>query len=302
MCNARHLANLIAHHATCDGTYFTAVTRLRFIRSGKLTSPMPVIYAPSLCIVAQGEKEAQLAGRRFRYNPANFLLAAVDLPVKGAVTKASAKEPYLCLALDIDRSALAELITAHVDIVQDDARPDLGLMLGHSTTAMLDAACRLVALLDDEDDAAALAPLVERELLWRLLRGPAGPMLRRMAAADTCMGRINQAIAWLRDHFAEPVSVEKLADMAGMSASAFHEHFRAVTGLSPLRYRAQIRLQEARRLMLAEGLGAANAGFEVGYNSPSQFSREYGQTFGLSPSRDVTRLREAGDASFASGS
>lgn len=299
MRNARHLGDLIARHAARDGTHSTVVPRLRFIRSGKPTLPMPAIYAPSLCIVAQGEKEAQLAGRRFRYDPANFLLAAVDLPVTGAVTKASAEEPYLCLALDIDRTALAELITAHAYILQDDAQLDLGLMLGQSTPDMLDAACRLVALLDDEDDAGALAPLIERELLWRLLRGPTGPMLRRMAAADTRMGRIDQAIAWLRDHFAEPVSVEKLADMAGMSASAFHEHFRAVTGLSPLRYRAQIRLQEARRLMLAEGLEAANAGFVVGYNSPSQFSREYGQTFGLPPARDVTRLREAKEASVA---
>lgn len=299
MRNARHLGDLIARHAPGDGTHSTALPRLRFIRSNKPTLPMPAIYASSICIVAQGKKEAQLGTRRFRYDPATFLLAAVDLPVTGAVTRASTEEPYLCLVLDIDRVALAELITAHPDVVQDNARLELGLMLGQATPDMLDAAFRLVALLDDKDDAMALAPLIERELLWRLLRGPGGPMLRRMAAADTRLGRIDQAIAWLRDHFAEPVSVEHLADTAGMSASAFHEHFRAVTGLSPLRYRAQIRLQEARRLMLTEGLEAANAGFEVGYNSPSQFSREYGQAFGLPPARDVTRLREAGDAAAA---
>ncbi|MFD1910751.1 AraC family transcriptional regulator N-terminal domain-containing protein [Halodurantibacterium flavum] len=299
MRNTRHLSDLIARHAPGDGTHCTALPRLRFIRSGKPTLPMPAIYTPSLCLVAQGEKEAQLATRRFRYDPANFLVAAVDLPVIGAVTRASAEEPYLCLVLDLDRTALAELITAHADAVRDSAPLDLGLMLGQSTQDMLDAACRLVTLLDNEADVAALAPLIERELMWRLLRGPAGPMLRRMAAADTRLGRIDQAIAWLRDHFAEPVSVEQLAERAGMSASAFHEHFRAVTGLSPLRYRAQIRLQEARRLMLTEGLEAANAGFEVGYNSPSQFSREYGQVFGLPPARDVTRLREAGTPAAA---
>lgn len=131
------------------------------------------------------------------------------------------------------------------------------------------------------------------------VRGPGGHMLRHMAADDMRLGRIEQTIAWLRDHFAEPVSVEQLADMARMSPSAFHEHFRSVTGLSPLRYRAQIRLQEARRLMLVEGLEAAHAGFEVGYNGPSQFSREYGQVFGMPPARDVTRLREAGDPAVA---
>lgn len=299
MRNSRHLADLVARHATSDGTHDTALSRLRFIRSDTPTQPMPVIYAPSLCIVAQGEKEAQLAERRFRYDPATFLLAAVNLPVTGAVTKASSQEPYLCLMLDIDRVALGELITTHPNAMQDDARVELGLTLGQATPEFLDAACRLVAVLGDEQDVAVLAPLIERELLWRLLSGPAGPILRRMAAAETRMGRIDQAIAWLRHHFAEPVSVDQLADIAGMSPSAFHEHFKAVTGVSPLRYRAQLRLQEARRLMLSEGLEAANAGFEVGYNSPSQFSREYGQTFGLPPARDVSRLRQAGDAAFA---
>lgn len=256
---------------------------------------MPTIYAPSLCLVAQGEKEAQLGKLRFRYDPARFLLAAVDLPVVGTVTKASENEPYLCLALDINRSALAELIAAHPAVCTQDMRPTTGLLVGQSTPELLDAACRLMMLLGEREDLPVLAPLVERELLWRLLNGPAGPLLRHMASADTRLARVDQSIIWLREHFAEAISIDRLTEVAGMSSSAFHEHFRTVTGLSPLRYRAQLRLQEARRLMLTEGLEAAEAGFQVGYNSPSQFSREYSQAFGMPPARDVARLRLSGE-------
>lgn len=291
MPNHRHLADLIARFAPEDGIHDTSLPRLRLIRSATPTLPMPAIYAPSLCLVAQGEKEAQLGATRFRYDPTNFLLAAVDLPVMGAVTRAREEEPYLCLALDIDRAALAELIAAHPAKSDQNMQPTTGLLIGKSNPELLDAACRLVALLGDSKDASILAPLVERELLWRLLRGPAGPLLRHIASADTRLARIDQAITWLRRHFAENVSIENLTEITAMSPSAFHQHFRTVTGLSPLRYRTRLRLQEARRLMLTEGLEAADAAFQVGYNSPSQFSREYRQAFGVPPMRDVARLR-----------
>lgn len=290
MRDVRFLAGLIARFSPDDGIHATCLPRIRLIRSARPTLPMPAIYAPSLCIVAQGEKEAQIGRQRFRYDPASFLLAAVDLPVMGAVTNASGSAPYLCLALDIDRAALAGLIATQSAQVQD-MPPAMGLMVGQSTPELLDAACRLVTLLDTPEDAPVLAPLIECEILWRLLSGPAGPLLRHMASGDTRLSRVDQAIIWLRRHFADPISIDRLADMAGMSPSSFHEHFRAVTGLSPLRYRARIRLQEARRLMLSDGLEAADAGFQVGYNSPSQFSREYSQEFGLPPARDIARLR-----------
>lgn len=288
------LALIIARHAPSDGFHETALASVTLIRSATVTTPMPTVYAPSLCLVAQGAKEAQLGRSRFAYHPAKFLLAAVDLPVVGAVTQASAEAPYLCLSLSLDVARVAEMAAEHPALLADGDRPMPGLILGHTTAEMVDAACRLLALLDTPGDRAALAPLMERELLWRLLRSPAGQLLRQMAGGSQGE-KLHRALHWLRHHYAEPVSVEALAEVAGMSASAFHQHFKTVTGLSPLRYRSQLRVQEARRLMISEGLDAATAGFQVGYGSPSQFSREYARAMGLPPSRDVERLRTTTD-------
>ena len=293
------LAGLMERHAPADGFHDTALPRVRLIRSSIVTTPMPTVYVPSLCLVAQGAKEAQLGERRFRYDAANFLLGAIDLPVTGAVTRASGDAPYLCLCLFLDLAVLADLLAEHPLPAGADERPSLGLMLGGTTPSLVDAACRLLSLLDTPEDAGPLAPLIERELLWRLLRGPAGRMLCQMARSDGRGEQVHRAVRWLRRHFADPVSVEQLAELAGMSPSAFHQHFKTVTGLSPLRYRTQLRLQEARRLMIARGLDAASAGFEVGYGSPSQFSRDYARAFGLPPGRDVERLRSAGGYSAA---
>ncbi|GGA54361.1 AraC family transcriptional regulator [Pelagibacterium lentulum] len=294
MRNIQDLADCIAQHAREDGFHSTALPHVRLARSAAPTLPMPAAYTPSLCLIAQGEKEAQLGSHRLSYAPGQYLLAAVDLPVMGSVTKASRQAPYYCLILDLDRAAVADLVATDPAPGTDRPPPAFGLIVAPAHPELVDAACRLLALLDDEKDATALAPLIEREILWRLLRSPAGPILRHIAATDSHAARIERAISWLREHFAKTVSVDYLAALAGMSPSAFHEHFKAVTGLSPLRYRSQLRLQEARRLMLSEGLEAAHAGFEVGYNSPSQFSREYNQAFGLPPVRDITRLRTIG--------
>ncbi|MFV0625455.1 AraC family transcriptional regulator N-terminal domain-containing protein [Sphingomonas sp. ac-8] len=291
------LAALLARHALADGVQPTALPRVALVRSASPTMPLPTVYEPSLCIVAQGAKEVQLGSQRFRYDPASFLLGAVDLPVMGTVTQASAAEPYLCLCVSLDVAAIAELV-AQLPPVRDGGE-GLGLILGRTSAELLDAATRLVALLDAPADAPVLAPLVERELLWRLLTGPAGPLLRRLTRAGGPIEQVSRAIAWLRAHYAEPVAIEQLAAVAGMSASALHAHFRTVTGLSPLRYRTRLRLQEARRLMLVEALDAASAGFRVGYGGPSQFSRDYGEAFGAPPARDVARLRAMGGEAVA---
>lgn len=288
------LAALIARHAPEDGFQETALASVTLIRSAAVTTPTPTVYAPSLCMVAQGAKEAQLGRSRFYYDPGSFLLAGVDLPVVGAVTQASADAPYLCLVLHLDAARVAEMVAEHPIADPQGDRPIPGLILGETTAEMIDAACRLLALLDAPEDRDALAPLLEREMLWRLLRSPAGQLLRQMAGGPQS-DKLNRALQWLRHHYAEPVSIETLAEVAGMSPSALHQHFRTVTGLSPLRYRTQLRVQEARRLMIARGLDAATAGFQVGYGSPSQFSREYARTMGLPPSRDVERLRASTD-------
>jgi AraC-like DNA-binding protein len=206
------------------------------------------------------------------------------------VVEASADDPYLCLKLDLDVAVLGELLLAHDDRVprSDHAA---SIAVGDVDPAMLDTALRLLRLLDAPDDLPALAPLIERELLYRLLTGSRGAMLRHIATADTRLHQVSRAVAWIKDHYAGAFSIDHLAGLAGMSASSFHAHFKSVTRFSPLQYRTRLRLLEARRLMVSDAIDAASAGFQVGYDSPSQFSRDYARAFGMPPLRDAARLR-----------
>jgi AraC-like DNA-binding protein len=287
------LADLIARHAPGDGAHATLLPGVSLLRASTPTMPMPVLYEPTLCLVAQGRKRAVLGDTAYVYDAANYLVASVDVPVMGAVIEASAARPYLCLRLDLDMAALADLALRHPapDAGGDATAP--ALALNRTTPELLDAAVRLAALLDAPRDAAALAPLVLREILYRLLTGPGNRAVRQMARADSRLAAIARAIVWLRAHYAQPCRIDAMADVAGMSRSTFHARFRAVTSLSPLAFRTQLRMQEARRLMVAEGMDAASAGYRVGYESPSQFSRDYAKLFGAPPGRDADRLRGA---------
>jgi AraC-like DNA-binding protein len=285
------LAETIGRHAPTDGTRTTLLPGVTLIRSSTPTMPMPVVYEPTLCLVAQGRKQVMLGTTAYVYDPATYLIASVDLPVMGSVIEASEPRPYLCLQINLDMGVLGDLAIAHP--APPDATPPAatGLVLNETTPALLDAAVRLVALLDTPRDAAALAPLTMREILYRLLTGPGGGILRHMAQADSRLNQIGRAIVWLRSSFRGACRIDDAATIAGMSRSAFHAHFKAVTSMSPLEFRTQLRLQEARRLMVADAVDAATAGFRVGYESPSQFSRDYGRVFGMSPARDARRLR-----------
>jgi AraC-like DNA-binding protein len=295
MADIQELCCLIARHAPSDGTHATALHRLALIRSSGRTVPMPVVYEPSLCLVAQGRKRAALGSRDFIYDPAQFLVVAVDLPVTGSVLEASPEHPYLSLKLDLDIKALSELMLAHGASTTASAKSQPGLMVSQATPELIDTAVRLLRLLDDSDEARVLAPLVERELLYRLMRLDTEGMLRHIATATSRLAQVSRAIVWMKDNYASVFTVESLAERAGMSPSAFHEHFKAVTSMSPLQYRNELRLREARRLMVSEAADAAAAGFKVGYDSPSQFSRDYARAFGLPPARDAARLRATPD-------
>jgi AraC-like DNA-binding protein len=283
------MAGLIAAHTPGDGIFASSIQRLTLIRSSRPTMPMPVMYEPALCLVAQGRKQAVLAGRTFIYDPARFLIVSVELPVVGHVVEATPDKPYLCLALTLDPVVLGEL-AMQVPAPEIPA-PALGLTLCDAGAPLLEAAVRLLRLLRDPGGAPVLAPLAEREILYRLLVGPYGPALRQIAAGQGRVAQVSRAIGWVKQHFADPFSIERLAAAAAMSPSSLHEHFKAVTAMSPLQYQKQLRLQEARRLMLAAGMDAATAAFRVGYESPSQFSREYRRLFGEPPARDINRLR-----------
>lgn len=293
MTQSEPLARAIARHLPADGTVATAIPGVTLIRASTPTLPMPVVYEPTVCFVAQGRKRALLGTAVYDYDPAHHLIASIGLPVVGAVTAASREAPYLSLQLDLDPGELAELALDHPGVAGGDAAAPPGLTLGATAPALLDAATRLVTLLDTPADAAALAPLVRREIHYRLLAAPEGAALRQLARSDTRLSQIGRAIRWIRDHYRERCPVDEAAAVAALSRSAFHHHFKVVTGLSPLAFRTRLRLQEARRLMLSEAIEAASAGYRVGYESPSQFSRDYARLFGAPPAADAGRLRAA---------
>lgn len=288
--NIAELAALIGRHAPLDGSFDTALPRVGLIRSSSQTEPLHTFYKPSCCIVAQGRKRAVIGETTHVYDAAHYLVVGVDLPVIGAVIEASADQPYLCFKLELDRSTLAEMISAAP--MKGQSLP--AARVGVTTPKLADAAARMLMLLDAPDDAPILAPLVEREILHRLLTGPQGGMLRQIANGESRLNQIGRAVDYVCRNFQAPFAIDDLAAIAGMSASSFYEHFRSTMAMSPLQFRTQIRLQEARRLMVIEGMTAAEAGFRVGYDSPSQFNRDYRRIHQATPRSDVARMRGSG--------
>ncbi len=277
-----------------DGTFPTAIRALNLYRSTVPLESIHGVYKPSLCLIAQGRKQVILGEDIYMYDPAHFLLVAVDLPVISQVQDASPSAPYLSLSLDIDPKQVSALLT-ETDVPETPARlvSERGISVIGMDADLSDAILRLLRLLDTPAHVPALAPLVQREILYRLLASEQGAALRRMALVGGEADGILRALHRLKDGFAEPLPVDALAREVHMSPSVFYQQFKAVTALTPLQYQKRLRLQEARRLMLGEAVDAATAGYRVGYQSPSQFSREYRRLFGDSPQRDVARLRES---------
>lgn len=284
------LAARIADH--CAGSRWQSpIPRLSLMRSPEVTVCATAFYDPVVCFAAQGRKELFVADRTYAYDAAHYLVVAVDMPVMARIVEASAEAPYLAVRLSLDAGLLASLL---LEMPGAEGIRSAGIGIGRIDGPILDALLRLVCLLDTPGDAAALAPLIERELLYRLLCGPQGPMLRQIALADSRLSQIARVVAWIRSNYSSPLRIADLAGLAAMSPASLHRHFRAVTGLSPLQYQKRVRLYEARRRLLVEAEDAQTAGFNVGYDSPSQFSRDYARLFGAPPLRDVNRLREAG--------
>ncbi len=285
------LAAVIDHHVSGTGICTTAMPHVSLIRADQPSTPTPAVYEASLCLIAQGSKRVSIGEHSVVYDAAHYLLVSVDLPLVGHVIDASPERPYLCCKIDLDPAMLADLMVAEGGAVQRTDLPVLGIYPGDPD--LIDAACRLVGLLDRPKTIAALAPLIEREILYRLLTGPHGPMLRHVATAGSHLNQVSRAIAAIRRRFDTQIRIDEVAAEAGMSTSSLHAHFKAITHLTPLKYQKQLRLQEARRLMLANGATASAAGFAVGYESPSQFSREYRRLFGAPPRLDIDRLHDA---------
>ncbi|WP_334161936.1 AraC family transcriptional regulator [Phenylobacterium sp.] len=286
------LASLIARHASGDGMHDMPVPGLAVIRYSHPTDRVPVLHEPAVCIIAQGAKVVLLGEEAYRFDRASHLVVSVDLPLVGQVVEATPERPYLCVRVDLEPALLGELMLQQPP--EPGGETARGLHLSRTTPEMVDAVGRLLGLLDRPQDTPILAPLIRREIHYRLLTGDQAGIVRQIGAPDSRLSQVNRAIAWIRANFDRPFRMEALAREAGMSPSALHQHFKAVTSLSPLQYQKQIRLQEARRLMLGEARDAQAAGFQVGYESPSQFSREYARLFGAPPARDAARLRAAG--------
>ena len=286
------LAERIASHAPREGCFATAIDNLHLVRYEHMTQSMPALAQPALCILAHGSKEVRLGDEHYVYDPLNFMVVSVAMPISGRILEATPDNPSLSLRLDLDPLEINALI-AEAGPLGVPVRPTgRGLYVERMDHALLDAVVRLMRLIEQPKDIAMLAPLVRREILWRLLRGQQGHRLYEIAVAHSQTHRVSQAIAWLNQHYDKALRIEDLAREVNLSVSTLHHRFKAVTSMSPLQYQKQLRLQEARKLMLNEGLDASAAGYRVGYESPSQFSREYSRLFGAPPLRDLARLRQ----------
>lgn len=258
------------------------------------TAPCRRTYHPGVIVIAQGRKQVSLGRTSFIYDPSRFLLTAVDLPSVSRVVEATKELPCLALTLNLDMSMVRELL-GREEIHVGEAVPNSPAMsTGETTPEFLSACCRLVDLLNNRRDIPFLSGLIQREIIYRVLRSPAGTRLRAISTLGDQSHRTAKAVAWITANYAKPLRLEDLADVANMGVSTLHHHFRMMTAMSPLQYQKQLRLQAARSLMLTSGLDAATAAFEVGYESPTQFSREYSRFFGQPPIRDVSALRASG--------
>jgi AraC-like DNA-binding protein len=247
-----------------------------------------------LCIIAQGAKSVMLGQEVYEYDTSRMLIFSVDLPVAGLVTRANRSEPYLSLRLDLDPHKIADLVLKVFPHGLPRVHEKRAVCIAQADVNIFNAVARLVELMAQPGDAELLAPLVIDEVLIRLLRGPVGVRVAQIGLADSGVHGVAKAVSWVRANFSQPMKVEELAELAHMSVSSFHQHFKSVTSMSPLQYQKVVRLQEARRLMLSTMMDAGIASLHVGYQSASQFSREYGRFFGIAPTKDIARLREQG--------
>lgn len=264
---------------------------IHLARTSRMNERFHYVFKPAFCVIAQGSKQVQLGDDIFRYDQGHYLISTVDLPIFSYVAEASRERPYLSVRIDLD-AALVASVMMETGIAPGKRAVSVKAMDVSSIDAdMLEAVVRLARLLDTPDEMKALAPLIIREIIYRLLRGEQGARLSHLLAPGGDTRRISRAVQQLRERFDEPLRIENIARDLGMSVSGFHHHFKSVTAMSPVQFQKQLRLQEARRLMLGEDMDVASAGFRVGYEDPSYFSREYKKLFGAPPQRDIAMLR-----------
>jgi len=286
------LAERIVRHVAEDGR-IEAAPGLFLFRYSSPTGPLYSVSEPSFCVIVQGSKELFLGDQRYRYDASRYLLVSAEVPAVGHIIEASKERPYLAVRLALDRALVAAVLTEATPPAARSPAAVTAVAVSRIDANLLDSVVRIVRLIDAPRDYGVLAPLAAREIVYRLASGDQAGRLRQIAVVGGHAPRIARAIERLRKDFDKPLRITSLARQLGMSASGFHHNFKAVTAMSPLRFQKQLRLQEARRLLLAGDVDAATAGYQVGYDDPSHFSREYKRHFGEPPMRDVVRLRDA---------
>ncbi|MEC0176579.1 AraC family transcriptional regulator [Paenibacillus favisporus] len=270
-----------------DGLHITEIPSLHMMRATATSEPIHSMYAPSLCFIVQGAKSAALGQEIYHYNPTTYLVTSVHLPIKSEITEASPDVPFIGLHLEFTPDQILDILQ-HTDLAwPEESEPGSGIFVGKTSSQLLDALLRLVKLFDQPAEIPILAPLITREILFRVLQGEQGHLVKQFAVIGSQAHAVAKAIQLIHRDYSKPLRVEELAKEVNMAASSFHKHFKQVTALSPLQYQKRIRLQEARHLMISEKMGAADAAFQVGYESPSQFSREYARLYGLPPKSDL---------------
>jgi AraC-like DNA-binding protein len=284
------LRQLVGRHAhNSHGP--TAIDGLTLTATDAPTSPRPGVAEPSLGLVVQGGKRTVSGDRVFDYAAGDFLITQLALPVVGQVTAASAQSPFLGIGIRIEPEEIAAMLLEAADTVDDTPVRAPGIAVASAGAPLFDALAHLAGLLDAPQDVRILAPIYRREVLWRLLTGPQGAVVRQIGLADGNLAHITRTVRWIRDHHDDAMRIEELASLAGMSESTFHRHFRAVTSMTPIQYQKAVRLQQARLALVSGGHDVAEVAHAVGYDSASQFSREYRRLFGAPPGRDAQRIR-----------
>lgn len=287
--------DLIDRHTNRDGTFQSAIPSLYVARRSQPVGPLYGIRKPAICIVVQGNKTISFGKEILNYGPGDYLISSVDLPIIGKINNASKEKPFLCLNLEFTSQQILEVISAGGGQSTSESKHKQGIFVDKLEYPLNDAATRLLKLLDTPDDIPTLAPLITKELIYRILQGAHGYVLEQTLLKSSVSYKVNDAVSYIRDRYMDSLTIEEVAKVANMGVSTLHRYFKEVTGSSPLQYQKQIRLQEARNLLMLKSGNVTEVALTVGYESASQFSREYSRMFGLSPKEDMKYLKQAVD-------